>query len=103
MGVLVDGLDLLAKAFGVNLQVSHEVLSRRVRFYNEVVFIGRLQLYMNQEFSDVQAGLRKGRGTRNQIANICWIIEKSKKVKQTNKQKSTPTSASLTMLKPLIL
>ena len=101
MGVLVDGLDLLAKAFGVNLQVSHEVLSRRVRFYNEVVFIGRLQLYMNQEFSDVQAGLRKGRGTRNQIANICWIIEKSKKVKQTNKQKSTPTSALLTMQKPL--
>ena len=77
MGVLVDGLDLLAKAFGVNLQVSHEVLSRRVRFYNEVVFIGRLQLYMNQEFSDVQAGLRKGRGTRDQIANNRWVIEKN--------------------------
>ena len=86
MGVLVNGLDLLAKAFGVNLQVSHEVLSRRVKFYNEVVFIVRLQLYVNQELSDVQAGLRKGRGTRNQIANICWIIEKSKKVKQTNKK-----------------
>ena len=36
----------------------------------------RLQLYMNQEIQDVQAGFRKGRGTRDQIANICWIIEK---------------------------
>ena len=36
----------------------------------------RLQQYMNHEISDVQAGFRKGRGTRDQIANICWIIEK---------------------------
>ena len=36
----------------------------------------RLQQYMNQELPDVQAGFRKGRGTRGQIANICWIIEK---------------------------
>ena len=36
----------------------------------------RLQKYMNRELSDVQAGFRKGRGTRDQIANICWIIEK---------------------------
>ena len=38
----------------------------------------RLQEYMNQEFQDVQAGFRKGRGTRNQIANTCWIIEKAR-------------------------
>ena len=38
----------------------------------------RLQQYMNWELSDVQAGFRKGRGTRDQIANICWIIEKAK-------------------------
>ena len=38
----------------------------------------RLQQYMNREISDVQAGFRKGRGTRDQIANIHWIIEKSK-------------------------
>ena len=38
----------------------------------------RLQQYMNQEFSDVQAGFRKGRGTRDQIANIHWIIEKAR-------------------------
>ena len=38
----------------------------------------RLQQYMNWELLDVQAGFRKGRGTRDQIANICWIIEKSR-------------------------
>ena len=38
----------------------------------------RLQQYMNQELPDVQAGSRKGRGARDQIANICWIIEKAK-------------------------
>ena len=36
----------------------------------------RLQQYMNRELPDVQAGFRKGRGTRDQIAIICWIIEK---------------------------
>ena len=40
----------------------------------------RLQHYMNRELPDVQAGFRKGRGTRGQIANICWIIEKSKRI-----------------------
>ena len=38
----------------------------------------RLQQYVNWELPDVQAGFRKGRGTIDQIANICWIIEKSK-------------------------
>ena len=37
----------------------------------------RLQQYMNHELPDVQAGFRKGRGTRDQIANIRWIIEKA--------------------------
>ena len=37
-----------------------------------------LQQYMNSELPDVQAGFRKGRGTRDQIANICWIIKKSR-------------------------
>ena len=36
----------------------------------------RFQHYMNTEFPDVQAGFRKGRGARDQIANICWIIKK---------------------------
>ena len=36
----------------------------------------RLQQYVNHELSDIQARFRKGRGTRDQIANICWIIRK---------------------------
>ena len=52
----------------------------------------RLQQYVNWEIPDVQAGFRKGRGTRDQIANICWI-----KKKQENSRK-TSTSASLTRL-----
>ena len=38
----------------------------------------RLQQYLNQEFPDVQAGFRKGKGTRDQIANVHWIIEKAR-------------------------
>ena len=38
----------------------------------------RLQQYMNQELSDVQVGFRKGRGTKDQIANISWITEKAR-------------------------
>ena len=38
----------------------------------------RLQQYMNRELPDVQAGFRKGRGTRDQIANICWFIIKGR-------------------------
>ena len=38
----------------------------------------RLQQYVNHELSDVQAGFRKGRGTRDQMANILWIIEKAR-------------------------
>ena len=38
----------------------------------------RIQQYMNCELPDVQAGIRKGRGTRDQIANICWIMEKAR-------------------------
>ena len=46
----------------------------------------RLQQYINQEFPDVQTGFRKGRETRDQIANICWIIEKAREFQ---KKKST--------------
>ena len=44
----------------------------------------RLQQYMNQELPDVQAGFRKGRGTRDQIANIHWIMEKAREFQQNN-------------------
>ena len=56
----------------------------------------RLQQYVNHELPDVQAGFRKSRGTRDQIANICWIMEKAKEF-----QKKTSISALLTMPKPL--
>ena len=55
----------------------------------------RLHQYVKRELPDVQAGFRKGRGTRDKSANICWIIEKAKEFQKT----STP--ASLTMLNPL--
>ena len=55
----------------------------------------RLQQYMNHELPDVQGGFRKGRGTRDQIANIHWIMEKAREF-----QKKTPISAFLTMPKP---
>ena len=42
------------------------------------IFQARLQQYVNCELADVQAALRKGRGTRDQIANICWSIEKAR-------------------------
>ena len=42
------------------------------------IFQARLQQYMNRELPDVQAGFQKGRGTRDQIANICWIIKKAR-------------------------
>ena len=42
----------------------------------------RLQQYVNRELPDVQAGFRKGSGTRNQIANICWIMEKAREFQE---------------------
>ena len=42
----------------------------------------RLQQYMNHELPDVQAGFRKGRGTRDQISNICWIIKKARELQK---------------------
>ena len=55
----------------------------------------RLQLYMSRELSDVEAELRKGRGTRDQIASIRWLMKKTREFQ--NKS----TSASLTIPKPL--
>ena len=55
----------------------------------------RLQQYVNRELRDVQAGFRKGRGTRDQIANIRWIMEKAREFQKPS------ISALLTMPKPL--
>ena len=57
----------------------------------------RLQQYVNHELPDVQTGFRKGRGTRHQIGNICWIIRKARVPEKTS------TSALLTTPKPLIV
>ena len=57
----------------------------------------RLQQYMNRELPDVQAGFRKGRGTREQIANIHWTMEKAREFQKTS------ISALLTMVKPLTM
>ena len=54
------------------------------------------QQYVNCDIPDVQAGFRKGRGTRDQIANIGWITEKAREF-----QKKKSTLAPLTMLEPL--
>ena len=56
---------------------------------------GKLQQFMNRELPDVRAGFRKGRGTRDQIANICWIIKKAREFQK------NAISALLTMPKPL--
>ena len=55
----------------------------------------RLQQYVNQELTDVQARFRKGRGSRDQIAYICWIIKKAREFQKKS------TSALLIMPKPL--
>ena len=55
----------------------------------------RLQQYVNRELPDVQAGFTKGRGTREQIANIHWIIKKARELQKKS------TSALLIMQKPL--
>ena len=57
----------------------------------------RLQQYMNHELPDVQAGFRKGRGTRDEITNIRWIIKKAREFQKTS------ISALLAMPKPLTL
>ena len=58
------------------------------------IFQASLQKYMNRELPDVQAGFRRGRGTRDQIANIHWMIKQES-------SRNTSTSALLTTPKPL--
>ena len=53
-----------------------ELISHAIKVMLKILQ-ARLQKYMNRELPDVQAGFRKGRGTRDQIANISWIIKKA--------------------------
>ena len=78
-----------------------KVLHSWIHFTHSKVMLkilqARLQQYVNQTLPDFQDGFRKGKGTRDQIANICWIIEKAREF-----QKNI-ISALLTTLKPLIM
>ena len=67
-----------------------------MKFHMLKILQARLQQYVNHEIPDVQAGFRKGRETRDQIANIRWIIKKAREF-----QKKTSISALLIMPKPL--
>ena len=80
----------LEKVFSFQSQNSKERQSKECSNYLTIALISqaskiilkilqaKLQQYMSQEFPDVQAGFRKGRGIRDQIANICWIIKKAR-------------------------
>ena len=69
---------------------THKLNAKECSNYHIIAFIShaskvmlkslqaRLQQYVNRQLPDVQAGFRKGRGTRDQIANICWIMEKAR-------------------------
>ena len=64
----------LRKAMQKNAQTTTQLHSS----HTLKILQARLQQYVNHELLDVQAGFRKGRGTRDQIANICWIIRKAR-------------------------
>ena len=65
------------KAMPKNAQTTAQLHSSHTLVMLEILQ-ARLQQYMNHELPDVQAGFRKGRGTRDQIANICWIVKKAR-------------------------
>jgi len=66
------------KAMTKNAQTTAQLLISHASKVMLKIPQARLQQYMNSELPDVQAGFRKGRGTRDQIPNICWIMEKAR-------------------------
>ena len=62
----------------------------------------RLQQYINRELPDVQAGFRKGRATRDQIANICWIIEKQENSRKTSISALSTTPTKVHLVKAMV-
>ena len=83
------------RAMPKNVQITAQLHSSHASKVMLKILQARLQQYTSQEIPDVQAGFRKGRGTRDQIANSSWVIEKQENFRKTY------TSASLTILKPL--
>ena len=65
------------KAMPKNAQTTAQLHSSHMRVTFKILQ-ARLQQYVNRELPDIQAGFRKGRGTRDQVANICWIMEKAR-------------------------
>ena len=78
-----------------NAQTTEQLHSSHAGKVMLKILQARLQQYVNCELPNVHAGFRKGRGTRDQIANICWILEKAREFQKTS------ISALLTMPKPL--
>ena len=74
-----------------NVQTTAQLHSPQTSKVMLKIHQARFQQYVNCELPDVQAGFRNGRGTRDQIANICWITEKARKFRKTS------ISALLTM------
>ena len=60
------------------LKLLHHALISHASKVMLKILQARLQQYVNHQIPDIQAGFRKGRGTRDQIANICWIMEKAR-------------------------
>ena len=85
------------KAMPKNAQTTSQLHSSHTlaKFFKLKVLQARLQQYVNHELPDVQAGFRKGRGTRDQIVNFCWIITKAREFQKKS------TASSLTMPKAL--
>ena len=84
------------KAMSKNVQFTIGLISHATKVMLKILQ-ARLQQYVNRELPDVQARFRKGRGTRGQITNIGWIIEKEENSRETS------ASASWTTLKPLTM
>ena len=95
---LLSGKDQLKLALTIetekgqfSFQSQRKVMAKNAQNYRTIALIShtckvmlkilqaRLQQYVNRELPDVQAGFRKGRGTRDQIANTCWIIKRARK------------------------
>ena len=120
----------MTKAMPKDVQITTQLLSSLASKVMLKILQTKLQRYMNRGLSDVQAGFRKGRGTRDQVANIHWVIEKSREfqkniyfcffdytktldcvdhmyptstgsLKKQENSRQTSTSALLTMPKPL--
>ena len=65
-----------------NVQLPHSCTHPTASKVMLKILQARLQQYVNHELPDVQVGFRKGRGTRDQIANICWIIKKARELQK---------------------